>query len=600
MKKCFVLFLVACWSVVLFAQNEVPRYTLLEMFTSSTCGPCNLGNQNLHNILNQNDNVGGKYTLIKYQMNGPGSGDPYYTQEGGTRIMLYLGGATTYSIPWLHMDGLSQSTGTNHAKLLAAQSVPSYLEVSGNYNITGQTVTATIHVRPTMDISVGNNLRLYVAIVEKRTVNNKKNNGETVFFQVMKKFMPDANGIILGNVTACQYITKELSWEFKGKYRLPANAGSPINHNTEHSVEDFNNLEVVAWVQNVATKQIYNSCTAIKGDDFSINFDVINENGGTLTATINGDTVNSGDLVKPGSIVDFIAKTNEDWDIKEWRINSCEILDGSTDSFSVTMDASQRISVHFTREYSVDFDIANEYGAISAIVNGTPVNSGDDIEEGSIIQFTAAPIEGYVVKEWKLNGNVVPNNTSNTYSLTLNGDANVTVEFKAFMGVITYSVVYGNGMLAATIADTLVTSGIEALPGATIEFTATPNAGYKVKEWKHNNLIVNDNTTHSFSLVVIGNEKVTVEFMKTTGINVNNLYAAELFPNPMTTELIINNAESVQKVIITNTLGQIVKEEVLTGKNMATISTQNLQSGIFFVTLKNDEGSEIIKKIIKN
>ncbi len=31
----------------------------------------------------------GEYSLIKYQMNWPGNGDPYYTEEGGVRRDYY-------------------------------------------------------------------------------------------------------------------------------------------------------------------------------------------------------------------------------------------------------------------------------------------------------------------------------------------------------------------------------------------------------------------------------------------------------------------------------------------------------------------------------
>jgi len=606
MKKTIIFLFIVCLSATLLAQtdiSQVPRYTLIEGFSSSTCPPCNPGNVTLKNFLAQNDAVGGKYTLIKYQMNWPGNGDPYYTAEGLTRRTFY----GVNSVPWVNMDGTQKSV--THNNLLIAQAVPSYLEVFGNYNVEEQTVTATIHVRPTMDISVGNNLRLYVAIVEKTTYNNwqtvpNQSNGEKVFYQIMKKFMPDANGITLGNLTACELVTHELTWEFRGNYRLPNNALSPINHAIEHSVEDFSNLEVVAWVQNISNRQLYNSCTAIKGDYYAANFNVNNDNKGTLMATVSGTPIESGDLVPPGTIIDFVANPNTVHYVKGWMLNRCEMVGGkSSNTFSITVDESLTITTIFIRDYAVNFNVTNGNGSLTASANGASINAGDEIEEESVIEFTATPIEGYKVKEWRLNGAVVTGNTSNNYSLILNNDATVTVEFKkegGEFGTVNFSVVNGNGMLTATADGVSVNSGIELPEGTIVEFIATPNEEYIVKEWKHNDVVVADNTTNNYSLTVSGNETITVEFKKEVGINVNNLTTVKIFPNPVTNELTINNAEHVQKIIITNTLGQIVKEKILSGKNVEVISTQNLQSGIFFITLKNDGGYEVTKKIVKN
>ena len=52
------------------------------------------------------------------------------------------------------------------------------------------------------------------------------------------------------------------SYNFQGQYTLPVDANSPINHMNSHSVEDFDNLGVVVWVQDVNTKEILQSTTA--------------------------------------------------------------------------------------------------------------------------------------------------------------------------------------------------------------------------------------------------------------------------------------------------------------------------------------------------
>jgi len=409
------------------SSRQVPRYTLIEGFTSCSSLPSVNGQLNLQNVLTQNDAQGGKYTLINYQMNWPNAGDPYYTLEGEARRNFY----DVTILPWLHVDGSGEDEllFTNN-QLVDYQGILNCVEVKGNFSVEDKTVNAIIHITPTVDINEGNNLRLFIAIVEKITHYNTCSSGQHTFVQVMKKFMPDADGIELGNLTENQTIIKEQTWEFKGNYCMPY-PGYIINHDIEHSVENFDNLEVVAWVQNIATKEVYNSCTA-------------------------------------------------------------------------------------TKEPFTTFGVIGGNGSLSATVNGSPINSGDIVNIGE-----------------------------------------------------------------------------------TVDFTATPNQNYIVKEWKLNDIVVLDNTTDNHSVIVDKAINVTVEFMLASNITTNNLATIELFPNPVTNELYINNAQQVKNITIVNMTGQTVIEELGTGNKTMVISTQYLPSGIFFVTLKNNEGFQITKKLVK-
>ena len=42
-------------------------------------------------------------------------------------------------------------------------------------------------------------------------------------------------------------------------FQLPPDANNPIDHATQHSIEDFNNLGVVTWIQDDATKEVIQS-----------------------------------------------------------------------------------------------------------------------------------------------------------------------------------------------------------------------------------------------------------------------------------------------------------------------------------------------------
>jgi hypothetical protein len=116
-------------------------------------------------------------------------------------------------------------------------------------------VNYDIDIKPTANLPAG--LVLHIAIAEKITYYNVKNNGQTEFENVMKKMVPSASGTVLPALAAGNTINKSGFYEFKGAYRLPNDATNPINHAIEHSIENISNLELIVFVQNNSTKQVY-------------------------------------------------------------------------------------------------------------------------------------------------------------------------------------------------------------------------------------------------------------------------------------------------------------------------------------------------------
>ncbi len=80
----------------------------------------------------------------------------------------------------------------------------------------------------------------------------------------MKKMVPDAMGESIGPLTAGTPVTKTFSYTFNGSRILPANATQPVNHSNAHTVEEFFDLGVVVWIQNVDTKKVYQAVDATR------------------------------------------------------------------------------------------------------------------------------------------------------------------------------------------------------------------------------------------------------------------------------------------------------------------------------------------------
>ena len=275
--------------------NFETRRPMLEVFTSSTCGPCVQGNINLANVLSNYPDL---YTLIKYQMSWPGNGDPYFTDEGYDRRVFY----GVNSVPRLEIDGGydSNPNGFTAQEFDDYAAIPSFTTLTANYSIGGQTVDVNISIDPLENMS-SNNLSLHTGIFEYLTYNNASSNGEIEFANVMKKMLPNASGYVINPLQAGVQQTYDFSYTFQGNYTLPADANSPVNHMLEHTVEDFNNLGVAVWVQDDVTKEILQSTTAslvtdVNEDLTSINKFMVFPNPSNEIATISFMGIQGNDI----------------------------------------------------------------------------------------------------------------------------------------------------------------------------------------------------------------------------------------------------------------------------------------------------------------
>jgi hypothetical protein len=169
-------------------SEVVQRIPLFEIYTSSTCPPCKPGNDNYHSIVDTKPST--DYVSIKFQQNFPGSGDPYATTETVNRRSTYYG---ITSIPRMEIDGGWDENANDFTTALydAARALPAQYKLTGNYAQVGPSITAKVKFSPLFN-STG--AKVYVAILEKSTINNVKSNGETIFYQVAKKMLPSELG----------------------------------------------------------------------------------------------------------------------------------------------------------------------------------------------------------------------------------------------------------------------------------------------------------------------------------------------------------------------------------------------------------------------
>jgi len=306
---------------ILVHPTPVPRKPLLEQFTSSTCPPCQPGNVVVNGVL---ANYSGEYSKLNYQMSWPGTGDPYYTDEGGDRQAFY--GVT--GVPDMRTDGDEgiNSNSFSAAYFEAAQDVPAFVNLTVTATIQQEAeyevqngalvkvdsvyhVTANVKMNPIVDMPAG--LTSHITIQENITYDNVKTNGETEFHDVMKKMLPDASGTTLAAVAANDSFSFSESHSFVGAYRLSNDAGDPVDHTIEHSVEEWNDLRVVTWIQDDVTNEVWQSENAeveMLEETSNVTVEVVD---GVTVTTVGGteyETLGDGNLVPLG--VEGIAGAN--------------------------------------------------------------------------------------------------------------------------------------------------------------------------------------------------------------------------------------------------------------------------------------------------
>lgn len=208
------------------------RTPLFEHFSASSCGTCPVLSEAMDAFCNNNP---GMFTYVKYMMNWPSPGDPYYTQEGNTRKTYY----GVNQIPWLFIDSYdcgvnapSQALFNEHLNESAT------MEIGGSFYTEGSMIHINAEIMPFASLD---DVRVYVSVNEKVTHNNATTNGETAFHHVMMKMLPGGNGTTL-------------SLKAGHLERLTFDYDMSSTH-----VEEMNDLEVAVWIQRHSTKRVYNS-----------------------------------------------------------------------------------------------------------------------------------------------------------------------------------------------------------------------------------------------------------------------------------------------------------------------------------------------------
>lgn len=215
---------------------------MVESFTNAGCMPCAQQNPAFDSLLEANIDC---LAVIKYHTRWPLATDPMYLSNAAD-IDARTGFYNVATVPTAILDGnryYSAPSGINQNIINQLLNIPPRFEMQIGSEVHPGDNKITVRVEGEAVSSVGGDLRLFVALVERETHFDAPpgTNGETDFLHVLKEFLTDASGLDLGSL------------EMGDHFDYTFDSKSTDNQCIE-------NLSAIAWIQNYNTHEVYQAC----------------------------------------------------------------------------------------------------------------------------------------------------------------------------------------------------------------------------------------------------------------------------------------------------------------------------------------------------
>ncbi len=243
MKKLFTL--VAVMAFVLSAMAQTPKMVFIEEGTQASCPPCATMNPAFDALLEANDD---NVVVLKYQTSWPGFDQMNLDNptEVADRVSYYgFNGVPTgfaNGALWANDCGAWEGAPAcyDQAELDADAALMSPLGMT----ISGELVDGILTITGSVDASMAaaGDLKLRIALTEQHITSASApggTNGETDYYNVMKKFIGGTAGFDLADMAAGESYTINETFDISSL-----------------TIYDYSALGLVAFVQDDATKEV--------------------------------------------------------------------------------------------------------------------------------------------------------------------------------------------------------------------------------------------------------------------------------------------------------------------------------------------------------
>ena len=219
------------------------KIVLFEDFANVSCVPCVISN-NIIESLTKSTYGPSKLVAIKFPTNFPSPSDPFYLAKSDycdQRMEYY----NIFFAPTTIVDGVLRPVSTDSTDVIAA--VDERLATTPRFEIQVKDSVGGENYFITISLNIINSTGLNLDEVVLHTVVTETeiefetppgSNGETKFYDVMRDMLPTNLGETLSNIIQ----TGEINYQFEEAIFS--------NWNLSH-------LNVVAYIQNISTKEVY-------------------------------------------------------------------------------------------------------------------------------------------------------------------------------------------------------------------------------------------------------------------------------------------------------------------------------------------------------
>lgn len=227
---------------IIIGQNNSLNKTLLLEYIGSNDQPIGgglmdiyaTGQSSLYSDIIDNPSTYSKSTLISYELEP----DPYETQDCISRENYY-----NYSSMPTNITNGKQAGGFYEINVDSLYNTPAFFDITPLYTLEGNILTVWVNIDPFASV----NARCHIAVVEQTTTGNVGVCEATQYYHVLMKMLPDANGTevnLQDGINSYYSLTYDLS---------------------STNIEDIDDIKVIAFLQDEASKYVYQSAYATIG-----------------------------------------------------------------------------------------------------------------------------------------------------------------------------------------------------------------------------------------------------------------------------------------------------------------------------------------------
>jgi hypothetical protein len=284
----------------------------------------------------------------------------------------------------------------------------------------------------------------------------------------------------------------------------------------------------------------------------------------------NGGTVTGGGTYNYGQSCTLSATPATGYTFVNWTKNGQQVSTNASYTFNVT--SSGAYVAHFQIQ---SYNIA----VVAKPTNGGTVTGGGTYTYGQNCTITATANEGYDFINWTENN--IPVSTNPSYSFNVTGNHSFAANFELQTLEITATVEPTEGGTA--------TGGGNYTYGDEVTITVETNEDWAFLNWTENGTVVSEEKTYTF--IATASRDLVANLIYTVGIGEQMGYNITLYPNPVNDKLTIEAEAALGTVEIYNLMGALVYSQKGC-TNKVEINTSDLQSGIYFIRMTNDNASE--------